>query len=781
MSEPEKTQRSEIVEKRVTGTVIRRRAKKVVEKPPEKESAPAVAEDAVKSVAPEPTVETPTKKTAKTKPAPEPQVVAKEAAEVEESKVESKEEKTSVLAEKLEPPEEKAAEKAKAKRGPKVKRTKDDLLMDEYERAGGLKQVAVEATIEDATDDVEVAVVPEPMERLFKPERQQRRGKRVTGRKDFKKTVVTTPSAKKRKIRVNENITVADFANAMSIKGTDVMKKLIGMGTMVTLNDRIDVDTAEIIAGEYGFEIENVSFKEEEFIPSKKQEDVSAEALEPRAPVVTVMGHVDHGKTSLLDYIRKEKVAAGEAGGITQHIGAYQVQIPRGTITFVDTPGHEAFTSMRARGAQVTDIVVLVVAADDGVKPQTIEALDHARAAEVPIIVAINKMDAAGANPDDVKRQLAEQNLLAEDWGGEVIMVPVSAHTGEGIETLLEMLVLQAEMLELKANPNKLAEGFVIEARLEKGRGPLCSVIVKEGTLRKGDPIVAGIYGGRVRAMHDSTGKDLKEAGPSMAVELIGLSGVPGAGDDLHALANDDDVKRVVGYRKEGERSHRLASQKTTSIDDLFLQIKEGERTELKVVIKADVQGSIEALKASLEQLTTEKVTLSVIHSSVGAVTESDVMLAEASRAMIVGFNVSPDSKARKMAESMGVTIKIYRVIYEAIDEVKKAMEGLLAPTFEEEYLGRAEVRDIFNVSKAGTIAGSFVVDGKITRGCNIRVVRDGAIVYEGKISSLKRFKEDAKEVAQGYECGIGVENFNDIKVGDVLESYQMKQIASTL
>ncbi len=755
----------QVVEKRVTRTVIRRRAKKTEDEAP-KEAA-SEAKQVIEADAQVNKTDTPVVESLEAKP--------KEVVPVE-SKTEEVPKRTPVVkSATLTADEEKKAEKAKAKKNSLGKRSRDDLLMEEYTRAGGLKQVGALATLDD-DDDVKVE---HPMERIFQPEKQQRRGKRVTGKKDFKKTQVTTPSAKKRKIRIDKVISVANLAAAMSIKGTAIIQHLVGLGSMVSLNDTIDAETAEIIAAEFGFEIENIGFQEEAVLPDEAQE--SDEGRELRAPVVTIMGHVDHGKTSLIDYIRKAKVAEGEAGGITQHIGAYQVSVPAGKITFIDTPGHEAFTAMRARGAQVTDIVILVVAADDGVKPQTIEAINHAKAAEVPLIVAINKIDKPGINLEDIKRQLSEQGLLAEDWGGDTMMAPVSAMTGEGIDGLLEMVLLQSEVLELKANPNKLATGYVIEARLEKGRGTVVTAVIQEGTLKKGDPVVAGLEGGRARALHDYTGKVIKEAGPSTPVEIIGFSGVPAAGDLIHALASDKDVQRVMENRGLEDKASQVAPPKMASLEDLFAKIQEEEKVELRVVMKSDVDGSIEALRGSLENLSTDKVTLKILHSSVGAITESDVRLAQASNAIIVGFNVRPETKARKEAEQSGIDLKVYRVIYEAIDDIKKAMEGLLDPTYEEEYLGRAEVRDVFSVSKIGSIAGTSVVDGKVLRGCQIRVLRDGTIIHEGKISSLKRFKEDAKEVSQGYECGIGIENFNDVKVGDLLESYRMKEIAAKL
>ena len=755
-------------EKRVTRTVIRRRKKPKVEEeaaPPTEETKADAAAVAPESQVVEPSAE-----------APEAAVAEKTEKEVAETAAaEAKKEAAATQEAAAEP----KVEKRPAKKAPTKRRSRADLLMAEYDRVGGLKKAGELATLESDTEQ-EAA---EPLERVFQPERRQRRGaKRVIGKKDFKKTEITTPSARKRKLKIHQEVTVIDLAQTMGIKAKDVLQKLVELGSMISLNDRIDFETAEYIAHEFGFELENISFQEDELIPALKLVEEDTASLQQRPPVVTVMGHVDHGKTSLLDFIRKTKVAAGEAGGITQHIGAYRINTAKGDIAFIDTPGHEAFTAMRARGAQVTDLVILVVAADDGVKPQTIEAINHAKAAKVPIVVAINKIDKPGVNIDNVKRELSEQELVAEDWGGDIIMVPVSALTGEGIDSLLEMVALQAEILDLKANTDKPGSGFILEAKLEKGRGPVATVMITDGTLKRGDAIVAGPHGGRIRAMHDSAGQQVKIAGPATPVEITGLSGVPAAGDEIHALTSDADVKKVIGHRQVKEQLSRTsAERRPVSIEDLFELTQGEEQSELRVVLKGDVQGSLEAVQGSLEKLSTDKVKVVPLHASVGAISESDVMLAQASEALILGFNVRPDAKARKVAESVGVSIKVYRVIYELIDDVRKAMLGLLEPTYEEEYLGRAEVRDVFHISKVGTIAGSSVVDGKVTRGSMVRVVRDGVIIYEGKLSSLKRFKEDAKEVAQGYECGISVENFNDIKVGDHLEIYQMKEVATEL
>jgi len=503
--------------------------------------------------------------------------------------------------------------------------------------------------------------------------------------------------------------------------------------------------------------------------------------LLPRPPVVTVMGHVDHGKTSLLDAIREARVVEGEAGGITQHIGAYSVALPKGTISFIDTPGHEAFTTMRSRGAGITDIVILVVAADDGVMPQTIESINHARAAEVPIIVAVNKIDKPDARPDEVKRQLSEHGVVAEDWGGDTIFVEVSAKERTNIDTLLEMILLQAEMMEVKANPNKPGKGVIIESRLDRGKGPLATVLVKEGTVKQGDFVVAGLYSGRVRALIDDHGKPVESAGPSMPVEVLGLSGVPAAGDDFNVVKSEKMAKELSDHRQHKFREREISKTSKISLEDLFDQIQEGEVEKLNIIVKADVHGSAEAVAEALKKISTEKVKVDVIHQAVGGIKEADVMLASASKAIIIGFNVRPDIKAQNLAEEEHVDISMYSIIYDLIDDVKKAMVGLLQPEIKEIYLGRAEVKEVFAVSKVGTIAGCRVVDGKVSRNAGVRLLRDNVVIYEGKISSLKRFKDDVKEVLTGYECGIGIEKYNDVKIGDVIEAFTTEEVAATL
>ena len=578
------------------------------------------------------------------------------------------------------------------------------------------------------------------------------------------------------KISIPDEITVGELASRMKKTGAEVVKCLMKNGVMASLSQMIDFDTASFVAEELGCKVEKevVVTIEEKLIDDHKD---SADELQPRAPVVVVMGHVDHGKTSLLDYIRNAHVASGEAGGITQHIGAYQVQIKGKPITFLDTPGHEAFTSMRARGAMITDIAILVVAAEDGIKPQTIESINHAKAAEIPIIVAINKMDKPDANPERIKQQLTEYGLVAEDWGGDTIVCPISAKTGMGIDNLLEMVALTAEVAELKANPNRAASGAVVEARLDKGRGPIATLLVQNGTLHQGDIIIAGTAVGSVRAMMSDKGQKLTTAGPSVPVEITGLGEVPEAGAHFNAVADERLARELVEQRKEEEKRKANAPITKVSLEDLFSQIQAGEMKNLNIIVKADVMGSVEAVKASLEKISNDEVRVRVIHGAVGAINESDVMLAATSNAIIVGFNVRPDAAARDSAARNHVDMRMYRVIYDAIDEIEAAMKGMLAPKFREAIIGHAEIRQTYKVSSVGTVAGCYVTDGKIQRACDVRIVRDGIVVHEGHLASLQRFKDSVKEVAQGYECGLSFEKYNDIKVGDIVEAYVMEQI----
>ena len=590
------------------------------------------------------------------------------------------------------------------------------------------------------------------------------------------KRIAAERAKKQIKITVPEEITVGELAALLKMTAAEVIKKLFALGMMATVNEVIDYDTAEIVATELGAKVEKevVVTIEERII----DDTVDAEEdLQPRDPVVVVMGHVDHGKTSLLDAIRNTSVTSTEAGGITQHIGAYRVQTPEGKITFLDTPGHAAFTSMRARGAMATDIAILVVAADDGIMPQTIEAINHAKAANVSIIVAINKMDKPDASPDRIMQQLTEHDLVPEEWGGDVICIPVSAKTHQGIDKVLESINLVAEMLELKANPNRAAKGIVIEAKLDKGRGPVATLLVQNGTLKTGDTIVAGTSVGRVRVMTNENGKVLDSAGPSVPVEIMGLAEVPQAGDTFDAVSDERLARELVEQRKREAKEEEFKQYQKVTLDNLFSSISQGDMKELNIIVKADVQGSVEAVKQNVEKLSNDEVKVKVIHGSVGAINESDVMLANASNAIIVGFNVRPDPVAAEIAERDGVDMRMYSVIYDCIEELEAAIKGMLAPKFREVVLGRAEVRNVFKLSSAGMIAGSYVLDGKITRNSQIRVVRDGIVIFEDAIASLKRFKEDAKEVASGYECGVGLEKFNDIKEGDILEAFIMEEV----
>ena len=579
------------------------------------------------------------------------------------------------------------------------------------------------------------------------------------------------------KVQIPDEISVGELASRMKKTASEVIKQLFKMGVFASVSEIIDYDTAALVAMELGCKVEKevIVTVEERLIDDSvdKPED-----LKPRAPVVVVMGHVDHGKTSLLDYIRHANVVSGEAGGITQHIGAYTVEINGSPITFLDTPGHEAFTSMRARGAMVTDIAILVVAADDGIMPQTIESINHAKAANIPVVVAINKMDTVGANPDRIKQQLTEYDLVSEEWGGDTIICPISAKTGMGIEDLLENLVVLAEVQELKANPNRAAKGTVIEARLDKGRGPIMTVLVQNGTLKLGDIIIAGTAVGRVRTMINDKGQRVSEAGPSTPVEISGLSEVPSAGDVFNAVADERMARELAEERRISQQNNNgLAGTKKVSLEDLFSQIQAGEMKTLNIIVKADVQGSAEAVKTSLEKISNDEVRVKVIHSAVGAINESDVMLAATSGAIIVGFNVRPDNAARDSAARSKVDMRMYRVIYDCINEIEAAMKGMLAPKFQERIIGHAEVRETYKVSKVGTVCGCYCTDGKIQRGCEVRVLRDNIVIHEGSLASLRRFKDDVREVASGYECGMQVEKFNDIKVGDIIECFVMEQI----
>jgi len=673
-----------------------------------------------------------------------------------------KKKSTVVEPEQLQPPMPKSAEPVGKKKGRKKREQPDEL--DTIKKPRKMRPFPRRKEV------VEGAAL---YEKGFTRSRKGRKNKkvRVAG---GQKTQITTPKAIKRRFKIDDTIVLADLGKRMGIKANELIAKLMGMGMMVTVNQTIDFDTAVLVATEFEFELEKATFEEETII--KTEVDDPAQLL-PRPPVVTIMGHVDHGKTSLLDVIRRSKITEFEAGGITQHIGAYHVKLENGDIVFLDTPGHEAFTAMRSRGAHVTDIVVLVVAADDGVMPQTIEAIDHARAAEVPIIVAVNKIDKDGADPERIKRELSEKGLSPEDWGGDTIFVEVSAKQQIGIDGLLEMILLQTEVLELKANPNKPATGHIIESRLDTGRGAIATVLVKSGTLRVGDPVVCGMYYGKIRIMFDDLGNQIKEAGPAIPVEIVGLSGVPMAGDELAVLSAEKDAKQVSGHRLQKQRAKELARTSRLSLEKLYEKLMEGEVKDLNLIIKADVQGSIEALKDSLTKLSIDEVKIGVIHSAVGPIRESDISLAAVSNAIILGFNVRPSAKVALIAEEENVDIRYYDIIYNAIKEIKDAVFGMMDAKFEEKVMGEAEVRETFHVPSIGTIAGCYVTSGKIKRGSQVRLIRDGIVTYDGKIATLRRFKDDAKEVAQNYECGIHIENYNDIKIGDIIECYYLEEV----
>lgn len=629
------------------------------------------------------------------------------------------------------------------------------------------------------TEKIEELVPEKIIEQTTKKQKIKKGGNRTK----YDKTPASVPSQKVQKVKkeiheveIPEEISVGEFAERIEQSATDVVKKLMLLGIMASVSQSIDFDTAALIASEFNIIVKKEIIVTEEDLLFNDVEDLP-EQLKGRAPVVVVMGHVDHGKTSLLDAIRSTNITASEAGGITQHIGAHRVRINERDITFLDTPGHEAFTAMRARGAQVTDIAILVVAADDGIMPQTVEAINHAKAAGISIIVAINKIDKEGANPDRVMQELTEYELVPEAWGGDTICVPVSALKKLNLDTLLEMVLLTADMKELKANPDRLAKGTVVEAKLDKGRGPVATVLVQNGTLQTGDIVVAGTTVGRVRAMVDDKGKPVQKATPSVPVEILGLGEVPEGGDLFYVVEDERRARNVVEARKQKIKDSQAKTTQIVSLDALFNQISEGQIKELNVIVKADVQGSVEAVKQSLEKLSNEEVRVRTIHGGVGAINESDIMLAAASNAIIIGFNVRPDAATAESAQRQNVEVRLYRVIYNAIEEIEAAMKGMLEPEFKEVVLGHAEVRQVFKVSGVGSIGGCYVQDGKIARNSEVRIVRDGIVVHEGKLDSLKRFKDDAKEVASGYECGIGIERFNDIKEGDIIESFIMEEI----
>jgi translation initiation factor IF-2 len=805
----------EVKEERISSGLIRRR-KKVVKKEPAPEEAPATTEDAApvaeESVDQEET--TPEKVSAKeeiTEAAETPQAET-ETVEIEApaEKVEKaapakkKEKKETVTRAKIlgrvelpkpaERPRRQAAAPAKGKKPAPADRKRADRPGRPAAPATPMMQPELPSEKEGRStkkkkkgrDNVARTNTDGPRRKtrreVYEPDRNERYRKGRKSTRPAKKTEITQSKAIKRKIRISDVITIGELAKRMGVKANDLIKELMSQGQMVTINHPLDYESASILASDFGYEVENVAFDEDTILaPSSLDAKVDDENQVPRPPVITIMGHVDHGKTSLLDSIRAANVTEGEAGGITQHIGAYDVEIDDRKMTFLDTPGHEAFTAMRARGAQVTDIVILVVAADDGVMPQTKEAINHSKAAGVPIIVAVNKIDKPDANPDRVMQELSELELLPESWGGDTIFVNVSAKEKTNIDQLLEMILLQAEVLELKANPDKQAQGVVVEARLDKGRGAITTVLVQQGTMKIGDPIVAGLHYGRVRSMTNDQGQAVEEAGPSFPVEVTGLTGVPEAGESFHAVADEKTAKDVAQHRHHKIREAELAKSSRVSLEELYARIQEGDVKELKIIVKADVQGSAEAVTTTLTKLSTDACRLIVIHSGVGGITETDISLAAASDAIVLGFNVRPAPKATRFAELEGVDIRLYKIIYEAVDDIKSAMEGLLAPTLTEEDLGRAEVREAFNVSKVGTIAGCYVASGKILRNAHARLLRDDVVVWTGKLTSLRRFKDDVKEVSINYECGIGLENYNDIKPGDIIEAYEIIETKTSL
>ncbi len=654
---------------------------------------------------------------------------------------------------------------------------KNHMSVIEEEDAELIKELLAERRKEETNSGEDVVEKYEDLVEDNKIKNRKKNKGKIKGR-DVQDNDTENEDNDEKVIEIDDTITVKELSEKLNESSIEVIKQLIFMGVMAAINQEIDFETAEKL----GEKFDTIVVKKERDIDKEAVEQIDEEEeedanLEKRPPVITVMGHVDHGKTSLLDAIRKAKVTETEAGGITQHIGAYTVTINDEKITFLDTPGHEAFTAMRARGAQITDIVILVVAADDGIMPQTVEAINHCKAANVPMVVAINKMDRPGANPDRVKQELTEHGLLAEDWGGDIITVPVSAHTREGIDTLLEMVLLTAEMQELKADANRNARGTVVEAKLDKGRGPVATLLVQNGTLHVGDSIIVGTTYGRIRAMFDDKGKKIKSAGPSIPVEILGLSEVPAAGDRFYQVKDEKTARDMAEKRKEKVRAEYLQSTHKVSLEDLYSQIKEGKVKELNIIVKADVQGSVEAVRQSLQKLSTDEVKVRVIHGAVGAITEADVTLASASNAIIIGFNVRPNDNAVVVAEKESVDMKSYRVIYNAIDDIKAAMVGMLDPEYKEVILGKAEVRQTYKISNVGTIAGCYVLDGKLTRNSSVRVIRDSIVIFESELASLKRFKDDTKEVAAGYECGLSVEKFNDIKDGDIIEAYTMEEI----
>jgi translation initiation factor IF-2 len=761
-----------VVEQRIQPTIIRRRRKAEEEPPPEVEETPQeeVAEALPESAQPEEAekkekeaekeeeaashVTTPQKEKAKPPPpkAPQIKIIGKKVVlpEVEDDK------------------EEEESDKKKGKL--RKRRPKKERFFP------GVDIIKKSVPISSKDFKEEDTTAPEAPSKVYRPI-SPRKKKQLSLAKG-KKTQITTPKAIKRKIKLVDGITVGQLAKRMSVKAGEVIKKLMQLGVMATVNEMIDIDAASLAAHEFDYEIELTTREEEQILVETKD---TPEALLPRAPIVTVMGHIDHGKTSLLDAIRQTNVTEKEAGGITQHIGAYHVEHDKGNIVFIDTPGHEAFTTMRARGAKVTDIVVLVVAADDGVMPQTIEAIDHSKAAQVPLIVAINKIDKPNADPERVKQALTQYGLVSEDWGGETLFAEISAKQRTGIENLLETVILQAEMLELRANPNKPAKGTVIEAKLDKNRGPVATILIQEGTLKVGDTFISGVHFGKARVLINDLGEEISQSGPSTPVQVLGLTGVPEAGDNFLVVDEEKKARQAGIYLQQKQREKGLTTKRKVTLEGLHEQIMEGEIQELNVIIKVDVHGTLDALTKSLEELGNKNVKINIIHASVGAINQSDVMLASASQAIIIGFGVHPDPKAKQVAEQEKVDVRSYTIIYDAIADVKKALEGLLAPTLLEKPCGKAEVRQVFQLSNMDTIAGSVVTEGKIVRGNMARLMRNSTSVHQGRISSLKRFKDNAREVESGYECGISIEGFKEIEIGDTIECYTVEEVPTKL
>ncbi|MXW22401.1 MAG: translation initiation factor IF-2 [Candidatus Dadabacteria bacterium] len=782
-----KSETGDFVERRTGSRVIRRR-KKVVKPEPEevKEAAPVAAEAAeappdLEIPAPPESVEAEVVEV----PSAESEAAPEEALEVApppEAGVEVPQEDDIELKPEPSPEPEKIVEETderEAPKQPKKKARKTKVLKEEIHDEETLEQLKRAFRTKVPSRKEYVIQNKKPKLRQNFDGAGKNRGAYPADGQDARVLPVSPVHTSKRNIKVGETIVVSDLAKLMSVKASEVVKKLMTMGTGATINQSIDSDTAELVADEFGFNVTVERFVEEDLL-FDQDESQDTEKM-PRPPVVTVMGHVDHGKTTLLDSIRETDVVAGEAGGITQHIGAYAVKIKDSTIAFVDTPGHEAFTSMRARGASITDIVILVVAADDGVMPQTVEAVNHAKAAGVPIIVAINKVDKEGADIEKIRRELSEIGLISEQWGGDTLFAEVSAKKKKGISELLELVLLQADILELKASPDKKANGVVVEAELDKGRGAVSTVIVKEGTLRVGDCVVSGVHSGKIRALTDDKGKTVKSVGPSLPVKIMGLSGVAEAGEKFHVVKDEKTAREITSHRQSKIRSRKVIATPKLSLEDLFNSIENEEAKELSLIIKADTQGSVEALRDSVEKLSTEKCRVKIVHSGAGGINETDVVLASASNAVVIGFNVRPDANALRISEKEGVSLELHSIIYDVVNRIKSAMEGLLEPLQKEVVVAHMDVKELFHVSRVGTIAGCMVSDGKVSRDNSIRVVRDGTIVFDGKVSSLRRFKEDVKEVLSGYECGITIENFNDVKQGDVFELYKLEEIKQEL